>query len=666
MISQATHKLQSSSPLRKMVAFLLVSVTLLSMISAFTMFAAAYETKYGIVSTTSTSLNVRSGAGTSYSQLGTLDKGAKIVIVDEEADSDGDIWYKIEYNGGYGYVYNKYITLYTPDSGSTDDTVVDMTDFEAWMTSQGFPESYKDGLRLLHQKYPNWVFKADHISYTWDETVEAQSKLGVSLVENSFPSSWKSTQAGAYNWETSTWIPLDGDRWVQASHEIIEYYLDPRNFMDSECIFQFLEQSFDENTQTVAGVQSLLDGTFMSGEVPDESGVTYAQLIYDVSKANNVNPYVIASMILTEQGTTGSDLCSGTYPGYEGYYNFFNYNAYGSNPVEAGLVYAKNCGWDTVRKSITAGTSNYASGYISIGQSTLYYKRFDFVGDPFTHQYSQSIYSAKVEGELAADGYTEDMRNAALLFTIPVYDGMPETACAKPTGDGSPNIKLSSLTVDGYSLTPSFQPDILEYSLVVPESTSSVNITAVTMDSTATVSGAGTIALNSVNNSVTLTVTAENGNTRTYTLTIAKETAGITGVTFAGNYTLSGTYIIVTPNTTAGTMSKNLLSTGSALITLSDGSSKDSSEVLKTGDKVIVYDTADVSQGVYVVCVKGDLNGDGVVSNGDFIKIRNHLIGKSTLTGISATAADVNLDGSINNSDFIKVRNHIIGKSTLS
>ena len=32
--------------------------------------------------------------------------------------------------------------------------------FEQQLAAEGFPESYKDKLRELHAKYPNWVFKA--------------------------------------------------------------------------------------------------------------------------------------------------------------------------------------------------------------------------------------------------------------------------------------------------------------------------------------------------------------------------------------------------------------------------------------------------------------------------------------------------------------------------
>ena len=694
MILQKLHSPIFNKAARCVITVVLTVAMMIALVPVFSFDAfAAYETKYGTITISSGYLNVRASANSGGDIVGKLRKDDTVTIVGEETDSAGTVWYKIEYIssvGEHGYVSSKFVTLTTPevpevdpDEGDEEENVPDegtdtpetggeetdeplyITDFEAWMEQQGFPEDYKDGLRALHEKYPNWVFKADHIKYDWETILAAQMKLKVSLVENTFPSSWKSTQAGAYDWEKSEWIPLDGTRWVQASREIIEHYLDPRNFLDSNTIFQFLEQGFDEDVHTLQVVQSMLKGTFMAGNLPDED-ISYAQLIFDVSKENDVNPCVIASMILIEQGTTGSALCSGKYPGYEGYYNYFNYNAYGTNPVASGLAYAKTKGWNSARKSITAGIESFAEGYVSVGQSTLYYKRFDFVGDPFTHQYSQSVYIPKVEGERAAKGYTEEMRQATLTFTIPVYTGMPETACVKPTGDGSPNIKLSSLTVEGFELTPEFMPDTLEYTLVVPAGTSSVNITAVTMDTAAKTAGAGKVELPEVENTVTVTVTAENGDTRDYVLTIAKEAPEVGGIDFSGNYAMSGTYIMAAPGTTVEAMTGNLLNSGSAIITLSGGSSKEITDILMTGDKVLIYDENDEALGVYVVCVIGDVTGDGKITSGDCIKTRNHMLNKGTLEGVSFAAADVTGDGKIMSGDVIKIRNHMLGKSQLS
>ena len=54
----------------------------------------------------SDSLNVRSGAGTSYSVVGSLKNGTSVEIVETSGN-----WYKIKYGNGYGYVSKDYITL---------------------------------------------------------------------------------------------------------------------------------------------------------------------------------------------------------------------------------------------------------------------------------------------------------------------------------------------------------------------------------------------------------------------------------------------------------------------------------------------------------------------------------------------------------------------------
>ncbi|WP_290060640.1 N-acetylmuramoyl-L-alanine amidase [Paraclostridium bifermentans] len=63
---------------------------------------------------TATSLNVRSGYGSSYSKIGTLSNGAKVEIVESK-----DGWHKIKYNGGYGYVSGDYIKV---DGSTTPPT----------------------------------------------------------------------------------------------------------------------------------------------------------------------------------------------------------------------------------------------------------------------------------------------------------------------------------------------------------------------------------------------------------------------------------------------------------------------------------------------------------------------------------------------------------------
>ena len=238
----------------------------------------AAESLLGIVSyaeertasVNATNLNVRSGPGTSYQALAKLSKGAPVTVLGEQTGTDGVVWYQIRYSGSggeqTGYVSSKYIKF--PTAIKSD------SDFESYLTKQGFPESYKQGLRELHAQYPNWTFTAFQTNLDWNTALKNESVIGRNLVASSSISSWKSTETGAYDWGTGTWPGFDGSSWVQASSDIIAYYMDPRNFLNDKYIYQFMKQSFDSSLHTKTGLQNMVSGTFLSGTVSGGSSVS--------------------------------------------------------------------------------------------------------------------------------------------------------------------------------------------------------------------------------------------------------------------------------------------------------------------------------------------------------------------------------------------------------
>ena len=672
----------------------------------------------GAATVKASSLNVRSGAGTGYQAIGRLAAGASIQVLGEQRGTDGKTWYQIRFSGTggteqTGYVSAEYVRL--PVSYTTD------SDFEAKLSAEGFPESYKNGLRQLHAQYPNWVFKAKKTGLDWNTVIENEALLGRNLVSSGSISSWKSVESGAYNWDNSTWTGFDGSNWVAASEDIIRYYMDPRNFLDDTYVFQFLSHEYNSSTQTRDGLAKMVEGSFLSGttdstgtgsstgstgasgpsgssgssggvskdgpgrsqgkdqdvnhgpgvsgisrnsgspagstgevsleaphasvtprnhnlvmtgigvgeapgsssqntgapsnpsgsnapsssgssntvgpgvssgsggsdssvsvgqapgsggqssgtgssqtsgpsgssssqnagssSVPSSSGSSsgtpssntgsgsklYVDIIMDAAAQSGVSPYVLAAMILQEQGTNGgSPLISGNYSGYPGYYNFFNVEAYQSgsmSAIQTGLRYASQSGsygrpWNTVEKSIIGGAQNYGDNYVKAGQNTFYLKKFNVQGSNlYKHQYMTNIQGAASEAERLSKAYSS-VKDSALEFQIPVYNNMPETACAAPVGDGSPNNKLSSLSAEGYSLTPSFGKDTESYNLIVNTSVSSIQVNAAAADSKASVSGAGSIPLNGSTTDIAITVTAENGSARTYTIHVVKQDGG--------------------------------------------------------------------------------------------------------------------------------------------
>ena len=136
--------------------------------------------------------------------------------------------------------------------------------FEQQLAAEGFPESYKQKLRELHAKYPNWEFKAYQTGLSWQEVVREESKLGRNLVYTTSKDSWKSKDAAAYNAATNTWKGFDTSSWVAANSDIIGYYMDPRNFLDSRYVFQFQTQGYDPASQNAEGVRMLAANSFLT------------------------------------------------------------------------------------------------------------------------------------------------------------------------------------------------------------------------------------------------------------------------------------------------------------------------------------------------------------------------------------------------------------------
>lgn len=84
----------------------------------------------------------------------------------------------------------------------------------------------------------------------------------------------------------------------------------------------------------------------------------------------------------------------------------------------------------------------------------------------------------------------------------------------------SGNNNLSSLSIDGYPLSPDFNKDTLEYFVEVPNEIRQINITANKEDSTANITGIGIRDLIEGPNRLEVTVTAENGSIRTYIINV--------------------------------------------------------------------------------------------------------------------------------------------------
>lgn len=409
--------------------------------SSYLNFKEETKPKTGTVNS-SAGLNVRTGPGTEYPSIYVLENKTVVEITDQVGS-----WYKISYNGITGYVSSGYIVI-----DQNIDYVYD-EEFEAALTAQGFPESYKPYLRNLYAANRGWVFKAQHTGLNWSDVIAKESKIGINLVHKSADDSWKSKEPGAFN-SSGQYIEFDSGGWIAASKGIIEYYMDPRNFLTKNGVFQFMTHSYDSQTQNKEGLQKLVAGTFLANKFPEAGYDTYSDALIYAGKQSGANPYVLASMILVEQGRNGiGGSISGTVSGFEGYYNYFNVRAYAFGDYDAvryGLLYAKQQGWDTHIESILGGASYYAKNYIKNNQNTLYLKKFNVLNgmnNVATHQYMTNIGGAASEANNLQAGYSSSEH---ITFYIPVYKNMPVSACKLPNESNYDDFFGNSTTVRIY------------------------------------------------------------------------------------------------------------------------------------------------------------------------------------------------------------------------
>lgn len=501
--------------------FLSVFVCLALIVSALFIsppFVSAEDVKLGYVN--GVNVYVRKGAGINYDSVTQLSH-VQVEIIGSAKDSSGAEWKKIRYGGIEGYMHGQYVQILEVKPDAT---------FEEQLAQ--FPEDFKEPLRLLHSMYPNWKFVADKLSVTFDEALNAESVFPKKLVPASYPNSLKSMGKDAYNWTTHTWAQNAGN-WVGASKELIAYFMDPRNFLNTTDIWMFATLSFDRTSQTREGVEAIVADTFLANGFEDKSDYngSYIDIIMEAAAQSDVSPYMIASTIKQEQGTEGtSSLISGTYTGYQGYYNFFNFGASGSSEADViknGLTYAKNNGWTSRSKAIIGGAKKISGNYFSKGQNTYYYKNFDVKSGKFSFQYAQNIYDSKNSSASLRKIYISQT-DSALTFNIPIYKNMWETAPAKPEENSKVNnYYFKTLSVSGFDMYTQ------SYSLNVSGNTS----LTYTLPAGAAYTGSASYALQKGSNTVTLPVKAETGVVNNYTLKITAANACTLTVGVQGNST---------------------------------------------------------------------------------------------------------------------------------
>lgn len=454
-------------------------------------------------------------------------------------------WYKCSFQLS-GKSYTGYILA---------DNIKVSSDAEFQQELAQFPASYQSALKELHENYPEWHFAAIKTGLDWNTVIANESKFGKNTIQSnqpkggaagtySAPFSYLSTDSGAYDWATDKYTLCDGTNWYTANKEVISYYMDPRNSLTADGIWQFESLAYDSR-QSADVVKSILSNTFMKNgysvtDIATKKVVSgsYVDAFMEAGKINNVSPYFLSIRSKQEVGLNGSGSTSGTYPGYEGYYNFFNIGAYDSSTGQAianGLKYAStgttyNRPWTNPYKAILGGSQYIASSYIAKGQNTVYFQKFNVVYSPYyAHQYMTNVQAPTSEAKNTYTSYNNmGILKDSFVFYIPVYENMPSSPCKLPASGGNPNSYLSSITVKNGSknlaLTPTFDYKTTDYTMIVDNSVSSVTVSANAVSSYASISGTGTYSLTAgATKTISIVCTAGNGTKTTYKVKISRK-----------------------------------------------------------------------------------------------------------------------------------------------
>lgn len=567
------------------------------------------------------------------------------------------------------YYYTGYVSKGTSSKAYVETKTFKVTDGDInQMLNLGFPKSYAEKLAKLKISHPNWQFVPYKVNATWDEVIAGETKYISTNLINGSNTSLRNTEDGAY--VNGKWTEFAGGGWYSASKQTVKYFIDPRNFLNDGHVFMFEVLNFDSGVQTTELLQSLLNGTFMSGNAfyyndkKEKVNISYAQTFRDAGEKNQISSVHLISRVIQEQGSKGSSLSSGDNSEYPGYYNFFNINANGkttSEVIHNGLAYAKKKGWNSPYNAIIGGAA-LLNDYIKYGQNTLYLQKFDFAGDTYySTQYMQNIRAPYSESYTAYSAYVKNNSlDIKFTFSVPVFKGtMPDKTSLdiKYNEDSS----LSKLSVTSCNLNPSFTSSAYNYTCYVDKKIDNITVNASPTASTSTVKGTGKFDLNKDVTVLEIIVSSAAGTTSTYKITVNKvdevvltpdEILAKMQINNKGGY-ISGFDL----GSDANSFNKLLNSVYPKAV-----SQISENKVLYTGMNIKI--TSGITSN-YTVVIYGDNNGDGVIDILDLLKIQKHLLGVNKLKNAYLNASDINKDGNVDIIDLLKIQKHILNVSKI-
>ena len=585
-----------------------------------------------------------------------------------------------------------------------------------------FPKEYQSALNKIKDKHPDWNFEAYYTGIPWSTVLlNETSSHGRNRVIKTADASWRCSCGNVASGYACASEGIIG-YYLDARNFLNEINI----FQFLEISYNSKIHNLSGVKSAVKG--TFLDNTITYRKNGKSYTKSYAEIILEAAEESNMSPYSIVTKIIQEVGTKGSASVKGTYSGYEGYYNFYNLGAYDTgNAIVNALKYAKDKEWDNQYDAIIDGAKEIANSYTNAGQNTAYFYKWDVVGtkilksgssqtvsssDMFWHQYMTNVQDPTSQSKTLYNTYAKNgILDKSLNFIIPIYEDMPSSVdmpsgfsddtedlyyvnCTdglrvrnKASTSGSilttlyKNTKVQMITKK-YTTANGIVWDKIKLSNGVTGYTADKYLTACeTNTGSDTVIGTAKTTENlklrksASTSGVLLAIIPKN----TQVDILQKDVSNSNGYNWYkvkyGSYKgyvasqylnvnnsnnnnnndnksdevelndeyakEDGNTLIVTPNSTINNIANS------------------ASGTLKTGE------TVKVGSKSYTVAMLGDANGDGKVTAIDYMKIKNNIMGSSTLAKTNKIAADVNMDERITAIDYMRIKNYIMGSSKI-
>lgn len=586
-----------------------------------------------------------------------------------------------------------------------------------------FPKEYQSALKKIKDEHPDWNFEAYYTGLPWSTVLlNETSSHGRNRVIKTADASWRCSCGNVASGYACASEGIIG-YYLDARNFLNEINI----FQFLEISYNSKIHNLSGVKSAVKG--TFLDNTITYRKNGKSYTKSYAEIILEAAEESNMSPYSIVTKIIQEVGTNGSASVKGTYSGYKGYYNFYNLGAYDTgNAIVNALKYAKDKGWDNQYDAIIDGAKQISNSYTNAGQNTAYFYKWDVVGtkilksgssqkvsssDMFWHQYMTNVQDPTSQSKTLYNTYAKNgILDKSLNFIIPIYEDMPSSVdmpsgfsddtedlyyvnCTdglrvrnKASTSGSilatlyKNTKVQMITKN-YTTANGIVWDKIKLSNGVTGYTADKYLTAckTNTDSDTVIGTAKTtenlkLRKSASTSGVLLTTIPKN----TQIDILQKDVSNSNGYNWYkvkyGSYKgyvasqylnvnnsnnnnnnndnksdeiklndeyakVDGNTLIVTPNSTINNIANS------------------ASGTLKTGE------TVKVGRKSYTVAMLGDANGDGKVTAIDYMKIKNNIMGSSTLAKTNKIAADVNMDERITAIDYMKIKNYIMGSSKI-